>query len=78
MSDLHNDTLNLLLSNAINREEAPEVRAKRIRRCAKAICQRTKDKALKQACRGIRDTKDDLLVIHAVARAEFNYFNGSL
>ena len=74
MSDIQNDTLNLLLSNAINREEAFPVRAQRIRKCAKAICQRTEDKALKQACRKIRDTKDDTLVIHAVARAEHNYF----
>jgi len=76
MSDLHSDTLNLLLANAINKNETTAVRAQRIRNCAKAISKRTKDKAFKAACKSIRNTKDDLLVIYAVAKAEYNYFNG--
>lgn len=71
---IKDDTVTILLSNAINRYLNTSERAKRIRKCAKYICQRTEDKQLKNACRSIRNEKNDSLVIKAIDNAEYSYF----
>jgi hypothetical protein len=71
--EIRDDTLTLLLANAINRHLKPSEHAQKIRRCAKVICGRTKDKPLKNACRSIRNEKSDSLVIKAIDNAEYKY-----
>ena len=71
---IKSDTLTLLLANAIHYSEPPKERAKAIRKCAKVICQRTKDKALKSACRAIRNEKNDYLVVKSLNVAQASYF----
>jgi hypothetical protein len=43
-----------------------KARANSIRKCAKVIQQRTKDKAVKRRCMAIRSNKDDSAVIITV------------
>jgi hypothetical protein len=73
-AEIKSDTLTLLLTNAIHRDKEPEQRAKAIRKCAKVICNRTNDKALKNACRMIRNEKNDQLVSKCLDTAEIKYF----
>jgi hypothetical protein len=74
INEIKDDLLTLIMSNACNRDLEPQERAKRIRKCAKLICNRTQDKVLKTSCRAIRATKSDDLVVNAVERAEYRYF----
>lgn len=69
------DTLTLLLTNALHRNETIKERASQVKRTAKIIQQRTKDKSLKNACRSLRNAKTDGLVIQAIELAEHNYFH---
>ena len=71
---IKDDTLTLLLANAIHREEDREKRALKIKKTAKLIQKRTKDKKLKQACHKIRDEKCNSLIIKALETAEYRYF----
>ncbi len=73
VNEIRSDTLNLLLSSAINRHLGSIKQAQAVRKCAKAICSRTKDNPLKNACRSIRNEKSDMLVIKAMDNAEYKY-----
>jgi hypothetical protein len=65
-NQLRSDVLNLLLTTTIHTKECDDVRAKAIRKCAKAVHQRTKSKPLKQLCKKLRNEKNDKLVIQVV------------
>lgn len=71
--DIQDDTLTLLLSSAMNRYLGESEQARKIRKCAKVISQRTKDKPLKNACKRLRNEKNDCLVIKAIDNAEHSY-----
>jgi len=73
VEDIRSDTLNLLLASAVNRHLSLAEQAQKIRKCAKIICARTKDKPLKNACRSIRNEKNDGLVVKAMDNAEYKY-----
>lgn len=72
-NQVKNDSLHLLLSNACNRGCSNKVRAASIRRCAKLISARTKDKDFKRACLIFRKTKDDFSLIEAIESRERKY-----
>ena len=71
---IQDDTLNVLLANAMNRNESDEYRAKAIRKCAKAVCQRTPDKVLKHTCKIIRNEKRTSVIIEFIETAEVKYY----
>ena len=73
IKDIRDDTLTLLLSSAVNRHLSIKEQAQKIRKCAKSISARTKDKPLKNACRSIRNEKSDILVVKAIDNAEYSY-----
>jgi len=64
--DYKKDTFHLMLSNKCNVLSSFKERANSIRKCAKVIQQRTKDKAVKRLCMAIRSNKDDSAVIITV------------
>lgn len=68
------DTLTLFLTNAVHRGRPEHRRAAQIRRTAKAIRKRTKNKQLKDACIRVCNAIDDSLVIQAIELAEEQYF----
>lgn len=72
------ETTTLILSNVCNRNMTSSNRAKAIRKCAKTMGKKTKNKALRDACRMIRNTKDDNKVIYALERAEYRFFDVGL
>jgi len=61
--DYKKDTFHLMLSNKCNVLSSFKTRANAIRRCAKIIQQRTKDKSVKRLCMAIVNNKDDAVVI---------------
>lgn len=73
-SRMQDDTVTMLLCNAINRKLTIDVRAFRIRRLAKLIESRSTDKEFKYACKQIRKEPIDGKVVLAVETAEFNYW----
>lgn len=68
------NTLTLLLSNAINRDLPDKQRADKIRKCAKTINNKTTEKSLKNACKALRNQKNDTLVISSIERAEQSFW----
>jgi hypothetical protein len=75
IQDAKSETTTLILSNVCNRNMTTSNRAKAIRKCAKSLGKKTKNKALKDACRMIRNTKEDGKVIYAIERAEYRFFD---
>lgn len=76
---LHSDTISLFLSNATNRDESVALRAKAVKRCAKALTGRTSDKPFNDALKTIRNQKNDEAVCFSIEKAESSYwFNKSL
>ncbi len=73
INDIRDDTLTLLLSSAVNRHLSIKEQAQKIRKCAKSICARTKDKPLKNACKSIRNEKSDIMIVKAIDNAEYKY-----
>ena len=71
--DIRSDTLTLLLASAMARHLNVAQQAQKIRKCAKVICGRTKDKILKDTCRRIRNEKDNKLVVDVIDNAEYKY-----
>ncbi|MBO9492112.1 hypothetical protein J7384_17250 [Endozoicomonas sp. G2_1] len=74
LSDMRDDTIVLLLSLYCNKNLPVEGQARAIRKCAKTIAQRTRDKALKQACKGLRRSKNDYLVVAGIEQAAYKFF----
>tara|TARA_R110002020_G_scaffold324572_1_gene540210 strand:+ start:200 stop:445 length:246 start_codon:yes stop_codon:yes gene_type:complete len=70
----NNDTLTLLLANAINRGETYKKRAAAIRNCCKILQRRSACTDIKRVCRNIRNTKDDIKIINAVNNSERKFF----
>jgi hypothetical protein len=72
--EVQSETLTLLLASEFHKFLPAKERAKKIRKTAKVICQRVRDKPTKEACRRIRNEKNDLLIIKALDNALFKYF----
>ena len=70
----NNDTLSLLLANAINRGESYKKRAAAIRNCCKILQRRSGCADIKRVCRNIRNTKEDIKIINAVNNSERKFF----
>ena len=70
----NNDTLSLLLANAINRCETYKKRAAAIRNCCKILQRRSLCVHIKRVCRNVRNTKEDMKVINAVNNSERAFF----
>ena len=68
------DTLTLMLTNAVHRDKPLAIRAHHIKRVAKIVQNRTKDKSLKNACRALRNAQTNGLVVQAIELAEYRYF----
>ena len=73
-SRMQDDTVTMLLCNAVNRNHPISVRAHRIRRLAKLIESRSVDKDFKLACKRIRKEPIDGQVVLAIETAEINYW----
>ncbi|MCP4100323.1 MAG: hypothetical protein GY750_02655 [Lentisphaerae bacterium] len=73
-SRMQDDTVTMLLCNAVNRAHPISIRAQRIRRLAKLIESRSVDKDFKLACKRIRKEPIDGQVVLAIETAEINYW----
>ena len=71
---MKDDSLNLFLSYMCNMSDTTTERARKVRKCAKAICRRNNDKGFKNALRIISNHKNDSAVLVALDKAVNNYF----
>lgn len=73
-TQLASDTVTLLLCSAMSRGHTNDIRAHRIRRCAKLLQSRGNNKGFKAALRKFRKERNDHAVVRALEEAESSYW----
>lgn len=71
--DVKSDTLTLMLCLAVNQHLTDVEQSLAIKKCAKFVYHRTKDKPLKNMCRLLRNEQKHHKVIKAIEMLEINY-----
>lgn len=74
-TQIREETVTLLLCNAVNRNHSIDVRAHRIRRLAQIMVKRNKDKSFKNALKAICNEIYDGQVVLAIEIAESQYWS---
>lgn len=75
LTEIQNDTLNLLLCSRVHENLSVKQRAMKIAKCCKAVRDRTKDRALYNACRSIIKAVSEGIYDDAVKSLELTELN---